>query len=166
MVRQLIEIFQLTGSCVLNYILFRIMKMTLAILSFIFSKLTPGIKLISIPRPLFISMAQQQNSGLGRLNAQVYISHTIRHTYTRYASSRRVISSSQMPLPGQHVTHTRDEHQCRQRDSNPQLQHWNGRRTMYYIARSPGSERLLLIFPILRQLMCIRNNLLCRYKLS
>ena len=57
--------------------------MILKILSLIFIKLMPGIKLISTPRSLHISVAQQHYSGLGRLNVEVSSSHTIRHTYSR-----------------------------------------------------------------------------------
>ena len=57
--------------------------MILAIFSFICTKLMPGIKLISIPNTLFISMTQQYNLGLGQLTVDFSRSHTIKHTYTR-----------------------------------------------------------------------------------
>ena len=39
-------------------------------------------------------------------------------------SSKRVISSSQRPLPVQHTTNTRGEHPCHQWDSNSLSQQW------------------------------------------
>jgi hypothetical protein len=61
---------------------------------------------------IFFSVAQQPNSGLDRLTVAVSRSHTIRHTHThththiRYDSSKRVISSSQRPLPTQQIQET------------------------------------------------------------
>ena len=54
--------------------------MILAVLSFILTKLMPGIKLITLLRPLFITVALQNNSDLGRLTVEVSISDTIGHT--------------------------------------------------------------------------------------
>ena len=63
----------------------------------------------------FFPVAQQSNSGIGRLIFEV-ITHSKTHTYThtRQDSSGRMISSSQRPLPIQQTTHIKDEHSCHQ----------------------------------------------------
>ena len=55
----------------------------------------------------YFSVNQQPHSGLDRLTVEVSKSHTIRHSWTRYDSSERVISPSQRPLSTQHTTKDR-----------------------------------------------------------
>jgi len=55
--------------------------------------------------PIFVSVAQQPNSGLDRLSFEVY-----RRTNTQQDSSKQVIGLSQWPLPSQHLINTIDEH--------------------------------------------------------
>ena len=82
---------------------------------------------IEINLTFFSSVAQQLNSGLGRLIVEVSISlslslsltHT--HTHTQYDSSEREISSSQRPPPTQQTTTARAKRTCLQRDLNPQF---------------------------------------------
>ena len=52
------------------------------------------------------SKAQQPNWGLGRLNVYISRSHTHARTHTPQDSSEHVISSSQRPLPTQHIINT------------------------------------------------------------
>ena len=58
--------------------------------------------LVQVISKYFLYVAQQPQSGLGCPIDAVCVSHTITHahthTYTRYNSSERVISSSQRPL--------------------------------------------------------------------
>ena len=81
---------------------------------------------------IFFSVVQQLSLAVGRLIVEVSRSHTDRQTHThthththtpintRQDSSKRVISSSQRMRLTQRTTHSRDEHPCPQRDSNPQ----------------------------------------------
>jgi hypothetical protein len=72
------------------------------------------------------SVAQQPNSGLS-----CYFAKVSRHTHTRSGSPKRVISSSQRPLPTQHKTNPSDENPWPQRDSNPRSQKSSGFRQNY-----------------------------------
>lgn len=49
--------------------------------------------------------------------------HASAHAHTRQDFSGRAINPSQMELPTQHTTNTRNEHPCRQRASKPWSQH-------------------------------------------
>jgi hypothetical protein len=84
--------------------------------------------LSQMPMYFMFSVAQQPKSSLGRLIGKVYRKHAVRDTHTREDSSGRVISSSQKPLPTQNTTNTREEHPCRQHDSNPRSQQSSGPR--------------------------------------
>ena len=66
---------------------------------------------------IFFSLAQQPNCSPDRLTVDVSRSHTI--TYTRQCPSKRVISSSQRPLPTQH-TNIHSFSGIRTRDPNNQ----------------------------------------------
>jgi len=59
-----------------------------------------------------LSVALTAHLGPGSLIVECSRSHTIRHTRKAMDSSQGVISSSQMPLPTQHTTNTRDEFSC------------------------------------------------------
>ena len=62
-----------------------------------------------------------------------------------------------MPLTTQHTTNTRDEHPCRQRDSNLHPQQSSGRRSMPYSARPLESS--VFSFTIMNQCPCNLRNL-------
>ena len=76
---------------------------------------------------VFVSVALQLITGLGRLVVEVSRSHT----HNVQNSSVRVIRLSLKPLPAQHTTNTKDEHPCPQRESNPRSQLSSGRRSLY-----------------------------------
>ena len=68
--------------------------------------------------PTFPSLEQQPPVCQDLLNREVSRSHTTTH-HSRYDSSRRVISSSQRPLPD-NTQHSQQTHPRPRRDSNPQ----------------------------------------------
>ena len=73
-----------------------------------------------LPLPLVL----QPLSGVGRLTAEVYKLHTIRHihTHTQQGSSERMISPSQWQIPTLYATNTREKHSSHQRDSKSRSQ--------------------------------------------
>ena len=114
--------------------------------------------IINLYQILLFSVAQQPNSDPGRLVVVVFRfnkikhrqTHTHTHTHTRYDPSVQVISSSQKPLPTQHITNTMDEHPCSQWDCGRRTQNWD------------KSEDILQTLPALYMLKVVNNT--TRYK--
>jgi hypothetical protein len=93
------------------------------------------------------SVAQHSKSTLGRRIGEVYRKYAVRDTHTREDASESVTSSSQRPLPSQNKTNTRDEHPCRQQDSNPRSQQSSGSRN----TPRPRATGILCSFFMYRQ---------------
>jgi hypothetical protein len=69
---------------------------------------------------LIVKVSRSLSLSLPPLSLSLSLSHTHTHIHTRQDSSKWVISSSQRMLLTQRTTHSRDEHPCPSRDSNPQ----------------------------------------------
>jgi len=68
-------------------------------------------------------VAPKFNSGLGHLIVEVSRSHTT-HTHTNTNTHTQAIGITKRPLPTQHTTNTKDEHECPHGDSNPRSQNF------------------------------------------
>ena len=78
---------------------------------------------------------------------EVYILHTIKHTYL-IGSYKQVYSLSQRPLSTQHATNTRDEHPCHQQDLNPPSQQLCSCRPKYQTTQPQASTYFTFTYNI------------------